>query len=50
MNVQDAKVQAQWELNLEEFEQEVVRQKVILREKKVIFPWRIKLVNLNKEK
>lgn len=50
MNVQDAIEQAQWEINLENFEQLVVKQKKILREKKVAFPWRLKLINLNKEK
>lgn len=50
MSVQDAREQAQWEINLENFEQLVAREKVRLREKKVVFPWRLKLVNLNKEK
>ncbi len=50
MNIQDIKLQAQWEIDLENFEAQVVFEKERLREKKVVFPWRIQLININKEK
>jgi len=47
LSIKDAIQQAQWEIELEDFEALVVQEKVRLREKKAIFPWRLKLVNLN---
>ena len=50
MNIEDIKKQAQWEIDIENFEILVAKEKVRLQEKKVVFPWRIKLINVNKEK
>ena len=50
MNVNDIKKQAQWELELETFEKLVEKEKKRIREKKIFFPWRLKLINVNKEK
>ena len=50
MNIEDVKKQAQWEIDIENFEILVAKEKVRLQEKKTVFPWRIKLINVNKEK
>ena len=50
MNVEDIRKQAQWEIDLETFEELVAKEKVRLLKKKSIFPWRINITNVNKEK
>lgn len=50
MNTKDIKEQALWEIEVEQFELEVVKMKKKLQEKRVVFPWRIKLINVNKVK
>lgn len=50
MNVKDAIAQAQWEIDLEAFEGVVAKEKKRLLEKKSLFPWRINIINVNKEK
>ena len=49
-NAEDIRKQAQWEIELETFEKLVEIEKKRLREKKSIFPWRFKIVNIDKEK
>jgi len=50
MNIQDIKIQAQWEIDLGSFEKAVAKEKKRLLEKKSLFPWRISITNVNKEK
>lgn len=50
MNVEDIRKQAQWEIDIELFENAVLKEKKRLLEKKSFFPWRIKITNVNKEK
>lgn len=50
MNVQDIKIQAQWEIDLDAFEKAVTKEKGRLLEKRSVFPWRINITNINKEK
>ena len=47
MNTEDIKAQALWEIQLEDFELLVRKEKARLREKREWFPWRLKLINLN---
>lgn len=49
MNKNDIIQQAQWEIYIEAFEKEVAKEKARILNKKAWFPWRIKLINLNKE-
>jgi hypothetical protein len=49
-NIEDIKQQAQWEVELETFENLVEVEKRRLREKKSMFPWRLKFINVDKEK
>lgn len=48
INIQDVKKQAEWEIYIEQFEELVEKYKVKLKSRKRLFPWRVKLVNLNK--
>lgn len=48
INWQDVRKQAQWELELEHFERAVAKEKERMRNRKSWFPWRIKLINVNK--
>lgn len=50
MNLKDVKKQAVWELELEQFEEAVEKEKQKLSQKKCLFPYRIKLINLNERK
>lgn len=50
INTEDIKKQAKWEIEIETFERLVEIEKRRLLEKKSIFPWRIKLINVDKEK
>lgn len=51
MKLSDIKLQAEWELFIEEYEEAVAREKKdILRKRKSWFPWRVKLININKGK
>jgi hypothetical protein len=50
MNIDDIKKQAQWELDIEQFELEVAKAKKKLQEKKSFFPWRVKIINVNGDK
>lgn len=45
--IADVIKQAQWEIALECFEQEVEKEKARIRAARAWFPWRIKLVNIN---
>lgn len=47
----DIRLQAEWEIFIEEYEAAVAKEKErILNERKSWFPWRIKLININKGK
>ena len=50
MNTKDIKEQALWEIYIEDFELLVAKEKLKLRSKKVWFPWRVKLININEVK
>jgi len=50
MNKNDVEEQAEWELSIERFEQAVEVEKERLRNRKVWFPYRIRLINVNAEK
>lgn len=50
MNVQDVRKQAEWELAIERFEKAVEKEKARIKAKKRWFPWRFRLINLNKGK
>ena len=41
--------QAVWEVELERFEKAVEEEKKRIRAKKAWFPWRFKIINVNKE-
>ena len=49
MNKNDIRKQARWELCFERFEEAVKKEKERLSKKRSLFPWRIKLINVNRK-
>ena len=51
INFEDVKLQAEWELYIESYEEAVAKEKErILKRRKSWFPWRIKFINVNEER
>jgi len=48
INLDDVKKQAQWEIDIERFEEAVKKEKAKIKSKKLRFPWRLRFINLNK--